>query len=198
VLVNDIEFTLDIISSLQSTYCISSKKIFAAGKSNGGGLVSLLACDQKATSIIAAFAPVSGAYYFTKEGKPPSCNPSRSPIPVLEFHGYQDETIPYLGGNNTRNNGIIPSILEWINDWATRDGCLPVQNRTTTLCGTGKKEVRKYEWNCKGVDGVVQHYNISNLKHQWPSTTGNDDGDRTTCFEASELIMQFFGRHSLP
>jgi poly(3-hydroxybutyrate) depolymerase len=120
--VNDIDFTLDIINSLQSTYCISPRNIYAAGKSNGGGFVNLLACDPKASSIIAAFAPVSGAYYLTKEETSPACNPSRSPVPIIEFHGYQDETIPYLGGDNTRDNGITPPIPEWINEWATRDG----------------------------------------------------------------------------
>jgi poly(3-hydroxybutyrate) depolymerase len=160
--------------------------------------VNLLACDPKASSIIAAFAPVSGAYYFTKDGKLPACQPSRDPIPILEFHGYLDQTIPYLGGNNTRDNGVTPSIPDWIDDWATRDGCSPAMNQTTTLCGTGKNEVRKYEWDCKGVEGVVQHYNVSNLKHDWPSTTGNSDSSRTTCFDASTLIMEFFGKHSLP
>jgi poly(3-hydroxybutyrate) depolymerase len=188
---------MDIITSIQSTYCISQKQIFVTGKSNGGGLVNLLACDSDASSLIAAFAPVSGAYYLNKDGKPPSCNPSRSPIPILEFHGFQDDTIPYLGGNNTRNNGVIPPIPEWIDQWATRDGCVPAQNRTKTLCGEGSKKVIKYDWNCQGVEGVVQHYNISNLKHAWPSTTGNDDGQRTTCFDASTLIMEFFGKHSL-
>lgn len=37
--VDDIQFTLDMISDLQDNLCVDSKRIYAAGKSNGGGLV---------------------------------------------------------------------------------------------------------------------------------------------------------------
>lgn len=188
---------MDIIKSLSSSYCISSRKIFAAGKSNGGGLTNLLACDPKASSIIAAFAPVAGAYYLTKAGKPPTCSPSRL-TPILEFHGFQDETAPYAGGNNTRDNGFLPSIPAWVDDWATRDGCVPGRNKTTVLCGEGSKKITRYNWDCQGVLDAVVHYNFTNLKHVWPSREGNDDGDRTTCYDATPLIMDWFSKHVLP
>ncbi|KAK4545530.1 hypothetical protein LTR36_002880 [Oleoguttula mirabilis] len=61
---NDVQFTLDMIEGLTSEYCIDLDRIFAAGKSNGGGFVAnTLACDPIASTKIAAFAGISGAYY---------------------------------------------------------------------------------------------------------------------------------------
>jgi poly(3-hydroxybutyrate) depolymerase len=79
-------------------YCIDNSRIYAAGKSNGGGFVGgVLACDTKLSTKIAAFAPVAGAFYipnFIEKG----CNPGRPDIPILEFHGGNDGVIPYSGG----------------------------------------------------------------------------------------------------
>jgi poly(3-hydroxybutyrate) depolymerase len=160
--------------------------------------VNLLACDSKASALIAAFAPVSAANYLTPGGKEPACNPARTPIPMLEFHGWKDATILYDGGDNTRDDGVTSPIPEWIDDWVTRDGCFPSQNHTTKLCGKRKPPVTKYTWDCKGATNVVQHYNISNLKHDWPSINGNSETSRSTCFDATALIMEFFGQHQLP
>jgi poly(3-hydroxybutyrate) depolymerase len=59
----DIVFTSELLSQLNQTYNISQTEIFATGKSNGGGFLSLLACDQVMSSKIAAFAAASGAFY---------------------------------------------------------------------------------------------------------------------------------------
>jgi poly(3-hydroxybutyrate) depolymerase len=187
-----------MITQISDKYCIASKKIYASGKSNGAGLTALLACDPNASALIAAFAPVSAANYLLADGKEPACHPSRSPIPLLEFHGWKDTTIFYEGGNNTRDDGVTPPIPEWIDDWATRDGCTVSQNHTTMLCSSKKPVVTHYSWDCKGVEGVVQHYNISNLHHDWPSIDGNSETTRSTCFNATTLIMDFFGKHTLP
>lgn len=44
-----------------------------------------------------AFAPVSGAYYTDTNYS--DCQPSRSPLPILELHGYADKIIKYNGGS---------------------------------------------------------------------------------------------------
>jgi hypothetical protein len=48
------------------------------------------------------------------------------------------------------------------------------------------------------MDEAVVHFNISNLKHDWPSIKGNVDSSRSTCFDATSVIMEYFARHSLP
>lgn len=109
--VNDVTFVLELLDHLETTFNIDTSRIYAAGKSNGGGFTGLLACDPEATKRIAAFAPVSGAFYLTQNQTLPACTPSRTPIPILEFHGWKDTTIPYLGGINTRGNANSTNIV---------------------------------------------------------------------------------------
>ena len=92
---------MEMLDHFEERYCIDSSRVYAAGKSNGGGFTNLLACDATASKRIAAFAPVSGAYYqdvpedaCNAETVPIECNPGRCPIPIIEFHGTADTTIP--------------------------------------------------------------------------------------------------------
>jgi len=193
--INDVLFTSDLIESLSQTYCIDPSRIYAAGKSNGAGFVNILACDPAMSSKIAAFAPVSAAIYLDAKNNTPPCNPSRTPVPLMEFHGYLDDTIAYNGF--FRRGFFTYPIPQYIHDWAVRDGCS--KKRKSTLCtGKGQSEVIEYEWKCRGVKDALVHYNISNIGHDWPSTYPNEDGDLTTCFDATTKIMEFFERHPLP
>jgi poly(3-hydroxybutyrate) depolymerase len=115
----------------------------------------------------------------------------------MEFHGWEDKTIPYEGGENTRGNAETEPIPQWLDEWATRNKCNPPIPTTASLCSKAKPAIR-YEWNCHGIKDALVHYNISNLKHDWPSTTGNRDSNLTTCFNATTLIMRFFNSHELP
>ncbi|KAL9109764.1 MAG: hypothetical protein Q9227_005633 [Pyrenula ochraceoflavens] len=213
--INDITFTSDLITHLSSTYCIDPSRIYATGKSNGAGLCGLLACDPTTSSQIAAFAPVSGAFYLGVLDAPnstslPPCNPSprAGGIPFLEFHGFIDKTIPYLGGEDSSDRGATVAIPQYMQQWAQRDGISDpsASDSVKTLCtDQGYPPVLMHSWgggngDGDGGGGVVQHYNISNLEHDWPSRSANDDdksGTFTTCFEATEVIMEFFNRFTL-
>jgi len=130
--------------------------------SGGGGFTNLLACDPNLSNQIAAFAPVSGAYYISAAGQcqPDTiaipCNPSRRDIPVLEFHGANDETIPYAGGK--RRGECLPSIEHWAQEWSMRNG-FESQNVTTT----------EYEDNVQVSsfgNGLVMQYRIQGMVHE--------------------------------
>lgn len=192
--VNDVTFTLEILDEIQRKYCIDTTRIYAAGKSNGAGFTGALACDAKATKRIAAFAPVSGAFYLDADQKLPACNPSRRPIPIMEFHGFKDTTIPYAGGTNTRGNANSTNVVTWVDDWAERNGFEVAANTTSYLCD-GSKKVTKYSW-----DGTVVHYNYTNLYHDWPSSFPNGDTEKAlTCkeAEATSIILDWFMKWTL-
>ncbi|KAF2263885.1 alpha/beta-hydrolase [Lojkania enalia] len=194
--IDDIKFTMELLDELFDNYCINTARVYAAGKSNGGGFTSLLACDPVATKKIAAFAPVSGAIYLNPDTEElPPCKPSskREVIPIMEFHGWKDEVIYYVGDNNTRDNGVTVPIIDWVKDWAARDGFDPDAPEITYLC-SGVRNVTKYSWQ----DTVV-HYNVSNYGHAWPSTFANEDTSRTTCkeAEATSEILKWFAKWSL-
>jgi poly(3-hydroxybutyrate) depolymerase len=172
---------------------VDSSRIYANGKSNGGGLTGLLACDPTLSTTIAAFAPVSGAFYVDGDtGKYPKCKASRHDIPILEFHGWIDNVISYEGGPDKSDRGSTVSIVEWVNGWAKWDGFDAATNVTTSVCDDNYPQVLMHSW-----DDQVIHYNISNYKHWWPTSYGDDDTKVTTCFDATKIIMDFFDKHSL-
>ncbi|KAM0139361.1 hypothetical protein ACHAP3_003130 [Botrytis cinerea] len=198
---NDTQLVSDIIDSLDKTYCIDNKRIWATGKSDGGGFCNTLACHPIISTKIAAFAPVSGAFYIDTQPCFPNnvtipCSPGRLKIPMLEFHGGDDSTIRYYGQAN-RSNQCIPTVPHWVHQWALRDE-LGLKNVTTDL--TNDTAVYSYG---KGEDeGLVQHVFDRKLGHDWPSTVLNADlighGEGPASFDATPMILDFFQKHILP
>jgi poly(3-hydroxybutyrate) depolymerase len=132
---NDVQFTTDILNEVESLYCINPSRITVTGKSDGAGFNNILACDSVLSKRIAAYAPVSGAYYVNTSSCSPftvdnPCSAARSNIPFLTFHGGNDTTIAYLGGE--RKNECLPAIPHFIQEWALRDG-LGIDNVTKPL-----------------------------------------------------------------
>ena len=195
--VDDVQFTLDMITSLSSNFCLDQSRIYASGKSDGGEFVRMLACDPHASVAIAAFAPVSGAFYQTGVDSNVTidgpCQPGRTPIPMLEFHGSADPVVPYEG--DRRMGEFLPAIPTWLQGWAGVDGCAGEAGSNTMLDGG---VVNKTTWSCAGQTDIVTGYWIEGLKHVWPSTTPNDD-DPTghTVLNATPIILAFFGNYSL-
>ncbi|TQB72711.1 hypothetical protein MPDQ_006504 [Monascus purpureus] len=196
--VDDISFTLDLLTHLEERYCIDSSRIYASGKSNGGGFTNVLACDPVASTRFAAFAPVSGAYYQgdSEDGCNPvtvpiKCNPGRTPIPILEFHGSADKTIPYAGG--ARRGSCLPTVPHFVREWSKRDG-YGLHNKTTLLYSGN---VQEYQYGSGEELGTVTHYRIDGLGHAWPSTEPNSDNPSGTYLNATPIIMEFFHRFTL-
>lgn len=193
--ISDVTFTLELLNHLQSTFCVDTTRIYAAGKSNGGGFTAKLACDSDASKRIAAFAPVSGANYLEPSGNRPPCTPSRKPLPILILHGFADNVIKYEGDD--RKDTRTVNIPRWVDYWAHQKNDFAVNaNKTSYLC-SGKKLVTKYSW-----DDVVVHYNYTNVKHDWPTDTGNGDtmeSSEFTCAdgEATHIILQWFKKWTL-
>ena len=158
-----------------------------------------MACDPTLSSRIAAFAPVSGAYYIDTLPCLPStvnipCSPSRQNIPFLAFHGGNDTTIAYLGGE--RKDECLPTIPHFIEEWALRDG-LGDKNLTTPMASN----TVVYSYG-RGLDaGLVELVFDSVIGHDWPSTEPNADnqvaGHHVASFNATPIILEFFSRHPL-
>ena len=190
---SDLDFTAALLPHLQNTFCINSNRIYATGKSVGGGFVSALACDPHLGPQFAAFASVSGAYYWDTPSNHTACDPGlRAPsnqAPMLEFHGVNDTTIPYDGG---WHQGVdLPNVGMWAGWWKVRNGCSADQGPNVIKSFGGNVERIVYG-GC-----AVEHWKIAGLGHAWPSTLPNSDNSQGTYVNATPVIVDWFRGHSL-
>ncbi|CAG7918993.1 unnamed protein product [Penicillium olsonii] len=202
---NDLDFTNDLLSHIEEKLCIDQSRIYSAGKSNGGGFTSVIACNATVGSRFAAFASVSGAYYDTDEvdGIGP-CEPAERAegYPFLEFHGTIDTTAPMDG--NTKSNPKLP-VIDMLQGWATRNGCGDQPQWASNETIYTNPLVKHVSWECNGKDGIVQHYREGENGHCWPSTIGNSDYVKhpDQCplgkyvYNATEYIFDFFEKYQL-
>ncbi|WP_224386562.1 PHB depolymerase family esterase [Pseudonocardia sp. ICBG1293] len=177
--VDDVVFTGSLLDELESTLCVDPGRVFATGKSNGGGFTEILACRM--SDRIAAIAPVAGAYY--RAGEPP-CRPGR-PVPALFVHGTDDATIPYTGDADRG----LPAIPAKVAEWVARDGC-HARPQTRRI----EPDVTIATWRgCR--DGArVSHVAVDVGGHTWPGATAYSGGGVTTqTVRATALVGDFFG-----
>ena len=181
--VSDKNFTTDLLNHLKSNYCIDADRIYASGKSNGGGFVGLLACSPDHGGDFAAFAAVSGAFYRQLPGD--SCARARhTPTPILEIHGGADKTANYNGKVNG-NGGPLPAIPDWLSGWAVRDGCpSPPRNNTED---SENNQVHHVTYSCGDAMNIVNHWKVDPMGHKWPRGTATNDP-----IDATQLLMEFF------
>ena len=207
VTTNDKGFTTTIIDEISASYCVDTARIFATGKSQGGGFVGQLACDRTLSQRIAAFAPVSAAFYVSAPHFGDTCHaatvnitpcdPGR-PVPIIDFHGGADGTIRYTGG--ARKGGCLPTIPHWVRTWAGYDG-LSKKNVSRPLTDEGAV---LYEWGAaEGKRGFVTHvFSGPDVDHSWPSIFDNPDNilheDGPASFNATTMILEFFEKYPLP
>ena len=198
-----VQFAKDVVADISSNYCINPTRVYASGKSNGGGFTAYLACRADTTLLFAAFAPISPALYpqsLAFEG----CDPAR-PVPIINSHGVVDQTIPYLGRNDsaTGQYGVGSATINvplWRQQWAVRNGCYyngsayPSPSVSMPYVNT-----TEYVWEC---EAEFEAFTVSNLGHSWPTTQGLDASgapNNTASFNiTSPDMVAFFSRNTLP
>lgn len=181
---DDIGLVKQLLDRFGRDFCVNGLRVYATGKSNGGGFTALLACQLPHR--IAAFAPVAGAFY------PQSAVGCRTspPVPMLEFHGTADTIMEYEGG--TSHGEDFPSIPAWLQGWVRHDHC---RHLTETTIGD---DVERLAWSrCAGRTEVV-HYRINGGGHTWPGELEDSGpGSSTQTISATEVMWSFFQQHPL-
>lgn len=183
---DDVLFVSDLLDQLQATLCVDPFRIYADGKSNGGGFTALLSC--RLAHRIAAFGMVSGAFYpQTTQGCPPT-----RPVSLVEFHGTADTVINYAG-DSSRLGSTLPAIMDWVAGKAADDHCAPAP--TSTGIGT---DVVEFAYPGCARHSSVEHYRVIGGGHTWPgATVHNGPGVTTQTISATDIMWRFFLSHPL-
>jgi polyhydroxybutyrate depolymerase len=190
--VDDVGFVRDMLDDIERTFSIDPKRVYATGYSNGAILSQRLGCEL--SERIAAIAPVAGPMGID------NCRPVR-PVPVLYFHGTADPFAPYEGGLKKALVGSemqqYKSARETIAGWVERDRCTGSPQVTLK-----KGAVTCQTWGRCADDADVTLCTIEGGGHTWPGgqTTMSERtlGPLNRDVSASEMIWQFFAKHSLP
>ncbi|WP_242504128.1 alpha/beta hydrolase family esterase [Promicromonospora panici] len=182
--VDDVAYTNDLLDTLESDLCVDTRRVYATGKSNGAGLTGILACEL--SDRITAVAPVAAAFYGTGH---PTCDPER-PVPMIEFHGTADATIPYDGDADRG----LPAIRDWVGAWVERNGCATGPDIEPTA-----DDVITYRWTDCAAGAEVTHVAVLGGGHTWPGEDSYSGGGYAThSIEAHEVMWDFLRDERLP
>lgn len=192
---DDVAFVRTLISELQTSYKIDSKRVYATGISNGGFFSNRLACDL--TDKITAIASVAATM---PEPLVPVCKPSR-PISVMFLHGTKDPLVNIEGGPVARTHGSAVSLERAAQFW--RDWDRTAANAVEEQIPDGAHDgttVRRQIFG-KGKDGTeVIVYTIEGGGHAWPGGVQYLPvflvGKASRNLDATKVIWEFFERHS--
>ncbi|MBI2481936.1 MAG: dienelactone hydrolase family protein [Planctomycetia bacterium] len=190
--VDDVDFTSKLLDDLATVVTIDPKRVFATGMSNGGIIAYRLASEL--SDRIAAVAPVGGPMGTV------TCNPNR-PVPVIHFHGTDDEHAPFQGGNGKGVSGSdFYSVEHSINAWVKANGCneKPVVTKQPPKVNDGTTIIRKtYGGGKEGSEVVL--IEIVGGGHTWPGGPSRvrSLGKTTMNISANDAMWEFFEKHPM-
>jgi polyhydroxybutyrate depolymerase len=176
----DAAFVNALVGSLNGTYCIDQRSIFATGFSAGAAFTIAYACSHGGQ--IAAIATAAVDFQL-------GC---ARPISIMAFHGTADPLVPYqngaiglsLPGYKVRGTQLNMA------DWASLDHCRPVP----ALKRIGS-QVNRQQWSGCGGGRSVELYSILGGGHSWPGADPSRSlGLTTQQVNATTEILSFFGR----
>jgi len=172
-------FVRNVVADVSANLCVNPKRVFATGKSQGGFMSSWLGCA--APDIVAAIAPVAGMYE-----PAPGC----AAVPIMEFHGKADSTIPFAGGH-VLILGHYPGAVAVMQKWAQLNGCTGTPESVQI-----SPHVQRFTYG--GCTAAAVQY-ITDAGHTWPGTSVREGDDSPPAdLAASELIWKFFSTHPKP
>lgn len=190
--IDDVAFTKALLDDPAKVISVDPKRVYATGMSNGAFVSYLLASEL--SDRFAAIAPVGGPMGTE------TCNPKR-PVPVIHFHGKDDEFAPFNGGKGKGVSGtdfysVDHSIKAWVKANGCKDEPKTVEIPDTAKDGT-KATVTTYGGGKDGAEVVLVA--IDGMGHTWPGQQPAVKflGKSTRNVSANELMWEFFKKHPM-
>ena len=190
--VDDVEFTRQLLDDLATVVNVDKKRVFATGMSNGGIIAYRMASEL--SDRIAAIAPVGGPMGTE------TCNPKR-PVPVIHFHGTDDENAPFKGGKGKGVSGTdFYSVEHSVQAWVKANGCKdePVVTKQQPRVNDGTTIIRRTYGDGKEGSEVVL-VEIVGGGHTWPGGPSKVRflGKTTMNISANDAMWEFFQKHPM-
>jgi len=183
----DVTFISDLIDKLESEYTIDPARIYANGLSNGGGMSYLLACEL--SERIAAIGTVAGAHLYPLD----ECRPTYT-VPMIAFHGDDDQIVPYYGGPSGMFDVPFPVIPDWVAQYAAQNGCATTPDELPA-----QGDVNGVRYAPCNADTEVLFYTIHGGGHAWPGSSFLPEaivGHATQNIDATRVIWDFFQQYT--
>jgi polyhydroxybutyrate depolymerase len=183
--IDDVGFISALIDTLKDKYSIDTNRVYATGMSNGGFMSYRLACEIPEK--IVAIAPVAASMNVI------SCNPPR-PVPVIHFHSYLDQNVPYQGGTGSgTSNHHNPPLDSVMNVWSFINTCHTVYDTLTN--DSNLTHIRFGNCTC---GSEIHLYLTKDGGHSWPGGNSTGIGDPASMvISANDLMWDFFQQYSL-
>ena len=198
---DDIGFLRAMVDAIAEKHPVDRRRVYATGMSNGGFMALRLACE--APDLVAAVAPVMATL---PENLADACRDG-GPVPILMIHGTADPVIPYeateieAGPGNPRAVLPVPETAALL---AARNGCTGETSETALPDidpNDGTRTHVVHHHGCPDTAEVLL-YRVEGGGHTWPGGRepwpGFIVGKTSRDFSATEVIWEFFSRHSLP
>lgn len=204
--VDDVAFVIELLDLLEAELCIDTARVYSMGLSNGGFFSTVLACEL--ADRIAAVATVAGITH------PDDCNPVR-PVPVLHFHGTDDDVVPFEGGASSLvddggtlgglDGGQLEDFAESlfqpieteVDQWAETNGC----DLDPTVSEVSPEVERRVFESCE-LGASVEFYVVEGGGHTWPGSIVmafiESLGFTTLDVSATQLAFDWFDEHPMP
>jgi polyhydroxybutyrate depolymerase len=192
--IDDVRFVEDLLDDLSATLPVDSRRLWAAGFSQGALLGHFLACEIP--DRIAAFASVAATMI---EQVVLGCEPVRK-VPWVFVHGSEDPVLPAAGEAGVFASTI--SIQTTVAIWAEFDGCgdAPVPTELPDAGDGERTRVRLHEWaGCEGGTDVLW-YEVLGGGHVWPGSPVDfapEFGFESPDLATSRAIADFVSAFSL-
>lgn len=179
---DDVGFISSLLDSLSDQYNIDESRVYSTGMSNGGYMSFLLACQL--SDRIAAIASVTGSMTPQTYNL---CNPQH-PMPILQIHGTNDQTVPYLGDPLWTES--INNVLQY---WVDYNNCntSPTTIPITDINPFDNSTVERLTWENGDNSVVTDHLNVIGGGHDWFGVWGNMD------IHSSFEVWKFFSKYDI-
>lgn len=187
---DDIGFVRAVVADIQAQATVDTRRIFAAGMSNGGMFAYRLACEMPET--FRAVASVAGT------DNTVSCVPVR-PVSILHIHALDDTHVLFDGGAGQdafRDQSKVTeftSVGEAIRRWVDRDRLNPKPQRILDVPGA-HADLYTSPSSRVQVELVV----TDTGGHSWPGGQSVRGKQPSQSVNANELIWDFFMRQGQP